>query len=49
MKRGSRLVSISADFPEWEPSVFDEESLVFVYEMPPKEGSLTTYMLKNAD
>jgi hypothetical protein len=48
MKRGSRLVSISADFPEWEPSVIDEESLIFVYEMPPKEGSLTTYMLKNA-
>jgi len=48
MKRGSRLVSISADFPEWEPSFFDEESLIFVYDMPPKEGSLTTYMLKNA-
>jgi hypothetical protein len=48
MKRGSRLVSISADFPEWEPSVFDEESLIFGYIMPPKAGSLTTYMLKNA-
>ena len=48
MKRGSRLVSISADFPEWEPSVFDEESLIFGYVMPPKSGSLTTYMLKNA-
>ena len=48
MKRGSRLVSISADFPEWEPSLFDEESLIFVYDMPPQEGSLTTYMLKNS-
>ncbi len=48
MKPGSRLVSISADFPEWEPSVFDEESLIFVYEMPPKQGSLTTYLLKNS-
>lgn len=47
MKTGARLVSISADFPEWEPSKFDEESLIFTYEMPPKEGSLTTYMLKN--
>ncbi|HSG45511.1 MAG TPA: hypothetical protein VLA72_20380 [Anaerolineales bacterium] len=47
MKPGSRLVSISADFPEWEPSVFDEKNLIFGYEMPPKEGSLTTYMLKN--
>jgi hypothetical protein len=47
MKAGARLVSISADFPEWEPSRFDEESLIFTYEMPPQEGSLTTYMLKN--
>jgi len=49
MKRGSRLVSISADFPEWEPYVFDEESLIFGYVMPPKAGSLTTYMLKHAE
>ena len=48
MKSGSRLVSISADFPEWEPTSFDEHNLIFVYEMPPKEGSLTTYMLKNS-
>jgi len=47
MKPGSRLVSISADFPEWEPSAFDEKDLIFTYEMPPKEGSLTTYLLKN--
>ena len=46
MKPGSRLVSISADFPEWEPSAFDERELIFVYEMPPKPGSLTTYLLK---
>jgi hypothetical protein len=49
MKAGSRVVSISADFPEWEPSKFDEESLIFTYEMPPREGSLTTYMLKNSE
>jgi SAM-dependent methyltransferase len=48
MKPGSRLVSISADFPEWEPSTMDERELIFVYNMPPKSGSLTTYMLKNA-
>ena len=46
MKPGSRLVSISADFPEWEPSAFDERELIFVYQMPPKAGSLTTYLLK---
>lgn len=48
MKRGSRLVSISADFPEWEPSLFDEPDLFFIYDMPPKEGSLMTYLLKNS-
>ncbi len=49
MKRGSRLVSISADFPEWEPSVMDKQDLIFIYEMPPKQGSLTTYLLKNSN
>ena len=48
MKQGSRLVSISADFSEWEPSAFDERELIFVYNMPPKQGSLTTYLLKHA-
>jgi hypothetical protein len=48
MKAGSRVVSISADFPEWEPSTFDEQDLIFVYEMPPKQGSLTSYLLEKA-
>src|SRR5215203_1911904 len=47
MKNGSRLVSISADFPEWEPLIVDDHNLIFVYEMPPTMGSVTTYMLKN--
>ena len=48
MKPGSRLVSISADFPEWEPSTFDDPDLIFVYNMPPKPGSLTTYLLEKS-
>ena len=48
MKQGSRLVSISADFNEWEPSIVDEHDLIFVYDMPPTKGSVTTYMLKKA-
>jgi precorrin-6B methylase 2 len=48
MKRGARLVSISADFREWEPSAFDEHDLIFVYEMPPVRGSVMSYMLKKA-
>lgn len=48
LKPGTRVISISADFHEWEPSDFDEHDLIFVYEMPPKKGSLGTYLLKNA-
>jgi hypothetical protein len=48
MKPGARIVSISADFPEWEPQLVNEESLIFLYEMPPKAGNWTTYMLKNS-
>ena len=46
MRQGARLVSISADFPEWEPSAFDERELIFVYEMPPKQGSISSYLMK---
>lgn len=49
MKPGSRVVSISADFPEWEPNDFNEDKLIFLYEMPPKTGSWTTYLLKKSD
>jgi len=47
MKPSSRVVSISADFPEWQPSNFDEQGLIFVYDMPPKQGSLTSYLIAN--
>jgi hypothetical protein len=49
LKKGTRLVSISADFPGWEPSTFDNHDLIFVYEMPPKQGSLTTYLLQKTE
>ena len=48
LKTGARVVSISADFPEWEPTALDEHELIFVYEMPPKKGSMMSYMLKKA-
>ena len=44
LKRGARVVSISADFPEWEPQEFDNQKLIFVYEMPPTKGNLGTYL-----
>jgi SAM-dependent methyltransferase len=48
LKTGARVVSISADFPEWEPSTFDEHELIFLYKMPPTRGSITTYMIKKS-
>lgn len=48
LRKGARIVSISADFPEWEPSTFDNRDLIFVYEVPPTKGSIATYMMKNA-
>ncbi len=48
MKKGARLVSISADFPEWEPTTFDERDLIFVYNMPPTKGSIASYLMKKA-
>jgi hypothetical protein len=49
MKQGARLVSISADFSDWEPALVDEHNLIFIYEMPPVQGSVTTYLLKKAE
>lgn len=46
LKKGARVVSISADFPEWEPLTFDERELIFVYEMPPARGNISSYLLK---
>lgn len=48
MKQGARVVSISADFHEWEPQEFDERDLIFVYEMPPTRGNLGTYLAKRS-
>jgi hypothetical protein len=48
MKSGSRLISISADISDWEPVLVDDHELIFIYEMPPIQGSVTTYMLKRA-
>jgi hypothetical protein len=46
LKKGARVVSISADFPEWEPSTFDDRDLIFVYELPPTRGNISSYLMK---
>ena len=48
LKHGARLVSISTDFPNWEPTTYDDHELIFAYQVPPKHGNLTTYLLKKA-
>jgi SAM-dependent methyltransferase len=48
MKRGARVVSISADFHEWEPQEFDNRDLIFVYEIPPTKGNLATYLAQRS-
>jgi hypothetical protein len=48
MKQGARLVSISADFSEWEPTLVDQNDLIFLYEMPPARGDLGTYLAKRS-
>jgi len=48
LKRGARVVSISADFPEWEPQEFDNQKLIFVYEIPPTKGNLGTYLAQRS-
>ena len=48
MKKGARLVSISADFPEWEPQEVDTRELIFIYEMPPQKGGLATYLAQRS-
>lgn len=49
MKPGSRLASVSADFPDWEPASIDNLELIFLYIMPPVEGSPATYLMKKAE
>jgi len=46
LRKGARLVTISFDFPQWEPTDFDERELIFLYVMPPTSGNLGTYLEK---
>ncbi len=41
LRPGARVVSIAADFPDWEPVTVDREALIFLYHMPPLSRSGT--------
>lgn len=34
LRPGVRVVSVAADFPDWQPELTDREMLIFVYKMP---------------
>lgn len=44
LKPGARLVSLSVDFPGWQPEAVDQGDLIFLYCMPPKPGGLEDYL-----
>jgi SAM-dependent methyltransferase len=46
LRPGARVVTISADMDGWEPTTFDSNDLIFLYHIPPKPGSLGSYMAK---
>jgi SAM-dependent methyltransferase len=43
---GARVVTISFDFDGWQPDAYDNEGLIFLYQMPPTPGSVTTFLAK---
>ena len=44
LKPGARAVTISFDLPDWRPTGYDNEDLIFVYRMPPVRGNLESYL-----
>ncbi len=44
LKPGTRVVTISFDFPDWQPTTYDNEDLIFLYQMPPQSGNLESYL-----
>lgn len=44
VRPGTRVVSLSLDFEGWEPTGIDIGHLIFLYHMPPRPGSIDTYL-----
>jgi len=44
LKDGARVVTISFDFPNWQPEAFDRNDLIFLYRMPPVKGDLASFL-----
>lgn len=44
LKDGARVVSVNVDFEGWQPAAVDLDDLLFLYVMPPEDGSLEGYL-----
>jgi cyclopropane fatty-acyl-phospholipid synthase-like methyltransferase len=44
---GARVVSISFDFPDWQPSGYNDQHLIFAYRMPPESGGFAAFLAQN--
>jgi hypothetical protein len=47
LRPGARVVSLDFPFEGWEPANVDVGYLIFAYEMPPRLGSVDTYLRKD--
>jgi len=44
LRNGARVVTISFDFPGWQPEAFERNDLIFLYRMPPPKGDLISFL-----
>jgi SAM-dependent methyltransferase len=46
LRPGTRVVSLSFPFENWQPSDIDIGHLIFLYRMPPQPGNIDTFLQK---
>lgn len=46
LRPGARVVTLSSDLDGWEPTGMDSEGLIFLYKMPPVQGSIASFMAR---
>jgi SAM-dependent methyltransferase len=44
LRPGARVVTLSSDLDGWEPTGMNSEGLIFLYKMPPVQGSIASFM-----
>lgn len=49
LRRGARVVCVSAEMPDWKPQAADTHALIFVYQMPPQPGGMHAYLMDTLD